>query len=172
MVHQNGIDKLGQNMVSFNHRAARPFLKGDRDDDCFSLDLWKGRLTGGYLVDLPRLPDWQLTDFCTLIQSFGRATPMKRRKRTPNAPKVAIGEAFNKSDLDLVQALDEDSSHLRERVAMTIVIALIILYGVYVAHQWYAGHSLETTGQFLQTALGAFAGWCIGKGSPRGRASP
>jgi hypothetical protein len=97
---------------------------------------------------------------------------MKRRKRTAGAPSVRVGEAFEKSDLDLVQVLDEEASHIRERVAMTIVIGLLILYGVYVAHEWYAGHSLEMTGQFLQTALGAFAGWCIGRGSTRGGTGP
>jgi hypothetical protein len=77
-----------------------------------------------------------------------------------------VGEPFAEEDIQVSNDADIEPRS-KARVTVIITVALIAFYGVYMAHEWRAGHSFDKIGQFLETAIVAFIGWSIGRASGR-----
>ena len=90
---------------------------------------------------------------------------------TVGSPRVAVGEPFTEHDVQLVNKTGEIKHDVKPLTTIVLVIATVVFYGVYMAHEWWAGNSFSAAGLFLQNVIFALVGWCIGK-STSDRASP
>lgn len=81
-----------------------------------------------------------------------RPLRLGRRKVRP-----LVGEPFTEEDIQISHDADIEPRS-KARVTVIIAVALIAFYGVYMAHEWRAGHSFDKIGQFLETAIVAFIG--------------
>jgi hypothetical protein len=87
-------------------------------------------------------------------------------------PRVAVGEPFTETDFELADAPFRIEARAKARTATLLVLATIVFYGGYVAHEWLAGVGFETIGRFLESCLFMILGWCLGKIGSHDRAGP
>jgi hypothetical protein len=83
--------------------------------------------------------------------------------------KVDVGEPWTDGELRLSVRGHDVETRTRAHVTLIIAGALVVLYTLYIAHEWWTGRSFESIGRFLENGLWLFIGWCIGKAFPRGR---
>jgi hypothetical protein len=91
--------------------------------------------------------------------NVGKARRTRSRKASP---KVVVGDPFTAEDIEL-RGSRAVESRTKSRIAMVLVVAFLIMYCLYIAHEWWEDKSFETIGQFIQTALAMFVGWIVGK---------
>ena len=99
----------------------------------------------------------------------------KRARRTNSAvkyPRVVVGEPFTETDVKLSDAPSRIEARAKARTIKLLVLAMIVFYGVYIAHEWWAGDGFETIGRFLENCIFMFVGWCLGKIGTQDRAGP
>jgi len=92
-----------------------------------------------------------------------------RRRAGSSGVKVNVGAPWGEDDLDISISPHDVESRTRARVALIIVIALVVLYTLYFAPEWWTGKSFEGIGRFLENGISLFIGWCVGKAFPRRR---
>ena len=51
------------------------------------------------------------------------------------------------------------------------MVAVVVFYSLYIAHEWWANKSFDGIGRFLENAIAMFVGWVVGKNS-RSRGDP
>jgi hypothetical protein len=102
------------------------------------------------------------------ITSTTKATAKSAR---PKAPKVKVGEAFTANDVQLANDPKEVETRTKAQTTTILLIALVAFYGVYIAHEWWVGHSFDGIGRFIENAIVMILGWCLGKGYSKSRDS-
>jgi peptidoglycan/LPS O-acetylase OafA/YrhL len=79
------------------------------------------------------------------------------------ASRVRVGEAFTADDLQFANDPKDVEPRMKAKATTILLAALIAFYSVYMAHEWLSGNSFGTIGRFLETGLGMFLGWCLGR---------
>jgi len=105
-----------------------------------------------------------------LLEVSTSRTPRQREvPKSVGSVKVNVGEPWTDGDLRLSVGEHDVEARTRAHVTLIIAGALIVLYILYIAHEWWTGRSFESIGRFLENGIWLFIGWCIGKALPRGR---
>ena len=93
-------------------------------------------------------------------------TRTKKCRTTGSAERVSrvnVGEAFTANDVQFANDPKEMEPRTKAKATTILLVALIAFYSVYIAHEWLSGNSFGTIGRFLETGLGMFLGWCLGR---------
>jgi hypothetical protein len=106
-----------------------------------------------------------------MIRAGGEATEdqMALKNNIPRGVKINLGDLRDKEALKLFAGQRYLEARTRAHVTLMIAGALVVLYALYIAHEWWAGASFESIGQFLENSIWLFLGWCIGREFPCGR---
>jgi len=93
-------------------------------------------------------------------------TRTKKCRTTGSAERVSrvkVGEVLTANDLQFADDPKEVEPRTKAKATTILLAALIAFYGAYIAHEWMSGNSFGTIGRFLETGLGMFLGWCLGR---------
>jgi hypothetical protein len=97
--------------------------------------------------------------------------PLRQRgvSKSARGVRVNVGVLWTEDDLRFSVGGRDIEARTRAHVTLIIAGALVVLYTLYIAHEWWTGRSFESIGRFLENGIWLFIGWCIGKAFPRGR---
>jgi hypothetical protein len=87
----------------------------------------------------------------------------KTQSSAGKACRVKVGQAFTANDVNLTDPPREVDSQTKARTTTILLVALLVFYGVYIAHEWLRGSSFDKIGRFIENGLLMYIGWCLGK---------